>query len=75
MKKLILLALLCVVSTDIFAQWKVTGCDKVDRDNIKLLQIINLDGNTYIYGTLTNDKNEVSWGTLNRKTCVYANDE
>lgn len=75
MRKLILLTLMFMMSTNIQAQWRIVGCDKADRDNIKLLQIINLDGNTYVYGTLTNDKDEVYWGTLNRKTCVYANDE
>jgi len=74
-KKTLMMALLLMVSFNIHAQWKITGYDKADRDNIKLLQIINLDGNTYVYGTLTNDKDEVLWGTLNRKTCVYANDE
>jgi len=70
-----LLALMLVSSASVYAQWKITGCDKADKDNVKLLQIINLDGNTYVYGTLTNDKDGVYLGAVNRKTCVYADGE
>lgn len=75
MKKILLPVLLCCMSAAASAQWRITGWDRADRDNIKLLQIIELDSATFIYGTLTNDKDEVYWGTLNRKTHIYVDDE
>jgi len=64
-----------MMATDVSAQWRITGCDRTGRDNFQLLQIIDLDSATFIYGTLTNDRDGVYWATLNRKTCVYVDDE
>lgn len=75
MKKLILLSFVLMLPAALSAQWRITGCDRADRDDIKLLQIIDLDSATFIYGTLTNDSDSVFRGALDRRTCVYVDDE
>jgi len=75
MKRLLLLLLLATASMNISAQWRITGCDRADSKNIELLQIIDLDSATFIYGTLTNPGDDVFFGTLNRKTCIYVDEE
>jgi len=57
------------------AQWKITGWDRADVDHFKLVQIIDLDSSTFVYGTLTNDTDHTIWGTLERKAGIYVDGE
>jgi len=75
LKKTLFSVLLCALTMTLQAQWKITGWDKSNCDNVKLVQIIDLDSATFIYGTLTNNTNDVGSFTVGRKTYIQVDGE
>lgn len=69
-KRVFILLLLCSSALSLRAQWKITGWDKSSCDNVKLIQIIDLDSATFLFGTLSNNTDEAGIYSVNRKACI-----
>lgn len=58
------------------AQWKITGADKSENSSCELVQILESDSSTFVFGTITNPSDEMyPYSTISRSTCVYVDDE
>lgn len=65
-----------LVVPNLHAQWKVTGTDKSENSSCELVQILESDNSTFVFGTITNSSDDFyPYSTISRGTCVYVGDE
>jgi len=76
MKKFILAAVFLLTVSGMQAQWRITGTDKSENSSCKLIQILESDDATFIFGTITNPSEDLyPHSTISRTTRVYVDDE
>jgi len=58
------------------AQWKITGVDKSENSSCELIQVLESENSTFVFGTITNSgKGIYPYSTISRSTCVCVDDE
>lgn len=73
---MVLAAALLLVVFNLNAQWKITGMDKSENSSCELVQILESDSSTFIFGTITNPTDDLyPYSTIPRGTSVYVDDE
>lgn len=76
MRKLFISALMLFSFSSLYAQWKVTEVDKSDNTSCELVQILESENATFVFGTITNPTDDLyPYSTISRTTCVYVDDE
>jgi len=76
MKKLIFAAVMLLAVSNLHAQWKVTDIDKSENGSCELIQILESDSSTFVFGTITNPSDVLyPYSTSSRSACVYVDDE
>lgn len=69
-------ALFLLTTAEIQAQWKISGTNQSDNSACRLVQIVDLENSTLVYGTLTNPNDGLyPFNTIPRSTAVYVDDE
>jgi len=76
LKSFAVMVLLILSSAQTQAQWRISGTNQSDNSACRLVQIVDLENSTLVYGTLTNpDDGLYPFNTIPRSTAVYVDDE